>query len=775
MKLYADLHLHSRFSRATSKDLTIRNLEKWGKVKGLNLLGTGDFSHPEWIKELKNNLHDDGSGILKSSGGMNFILQNEISLIYTQDGRGRRVHLILLAPNFDAVDKITQYLLTKGRIDYDGRPIFKIPAHEFVYEMQKIDKDIEVIPAHIWTPWFGLLGEKSGFNSLKEAFKDQTKHVHAIETGLSCYDKETDVLTEEGWKKFSKLSYKDKICTLNKKHHIEFQEISKMFISDYKGPMYRLRTKRVDLLVTPNHRLFVSHCDFRKKPEFLLKESEQVFNKSKRFKKDGSWEGEQSEYFILPAVKIKHGSKYYSGSRYKKEKKFPIKSWLKYFGFWIAEGWVSEGKNGDYNVCVSNTDEKIINEMKDILKELGFSPLYLKKANTLRVRDFQLFNYLKKFGKSVDKYIPLEVKNLSKNLLKIFFKYYIIGDGHIYGRDGKGLSATTISIKLRDDLQELALRIGISAYYKLHQPKGTPFSSPSQNKIYKQSADSWNIYFIRQNIHTVLPSTIRKNKNYVESWIDFKGKVYCVSVPNKVIYIRRNGIPIWCGNSDPPMNWRIKELDNIQLISNSDSHSFWPWRIGREANIFELKELNYKNILNAIRTDFGLQGTIEVDPSYGKYHFTGHRECNISLSPEEAKKLNNICPVCGKKLTIGVLERVEELATRAELEKPDNTKPFFKLIPLSELISTVVGKAVATKTVWAIYNQFLAIFKNELNVLLEASYEELAKIDVKIADVIIKNRKGEIKVKPGYDGVYGVPLLGQKIPKTALNINKKLF
>ena len=393
MKLYADIHIQSRFSRATSKNLTIQNLDKWGKVKGLNLLGTGDFSHPEWIKELKSNLTEENAGIYKSKNGMNFILQNEISLIYTQDGRGRRVHVVVLAPNFGVVDQITEYLKSKGRIDYDGRPIFKIPAHEFVYEMRKISKDIEVIPAHIWTPWFGLLGEKSGFDSVKQAFKDQTKNVHAIETGIS---------------------------------------------------------------------------------------------------------------------------------------------------------------------------------------------------------------------------------------------------------------------------------------------------------------------------------------------------------------------------SDPPMNWRIKELDRMQLISNSDSHSFWPWRIGRESNIFNIKKLDYSSILNAIRTGQGLDGTIEVDPSYGKYHFTGHRDCGISFSPEEALKHNNICPVCGKKLTIGVLERVEELATRPENEKPKGAKDFHSLLPLSEVISKIKGKAMATKTVWAVYNDFLKKFDNEMNILLNVEKQELSKIDERIAEAIIKNRKGEIKVKPGYDGVYGV-------------------
>ncbi len=411
MKFYADLHLHSRFSRATSKDLTMSNLEKWGKVKGLNLLGTGDFTHPEWIKELKLNLEDDGTGILKSKKGMNFILQTELSLMYTQDGKGRRVHLVMLAPNFDVVAQITEYLLTKGRIDYDGRPIFKIPCDEFVYEMKKINKDIEVIPAHIWTPWFGALGSKSGFDSIKECFKDQEKHIHAIETGLS---------------------------------------------------------------------------------------------------------------------------------------------------------------------------------------------------------------------------------------------------------------------------------------------------------------------------------------------------------------------------SDPPMNWKIKELDKYQLISNSDSHSFWPWRIGREANIFDLKELTYKNVLNAIRTGEGLIGTVEVDPNYGIYHYTGHRKCNVCLSPEEAKKINNICPVCGKPLTVGVLERVEELATRSEDEKPKNTKPFHEMVPLSELISKTYNKGLTTKYVWAIFNQFLAKFKDEFTILLDASKEELSKIDATIAEVIIQNREGKIKVKPGYDGVYGVPLLEQKIPEIITEFDSRI-
>jgi len=177
-----DLHVHSRFAAACSKNITIPQLVKWAKIKGLDLLGTGDFTHPVWLGEIKELLKEKNGFYYYEN--FPFILSGEISLIYTQ-GRGRRIHLLIFAPNLEIVDKINAYLDTKGRRDYDGRPIFKIPCDEFVREMRKISKAIEIIPAHIWTPWFGLLGSKSGFDSLKECFKDQVDHIHAIETGMS--------------------------------------------------------------------------------------------------------------------------------------------------------------------------------------------------------------------------------------------------------------------------------------------------------------------------------------------------------------------------------------------------------------------------------------------------------------------------------------------------------------------------------------------------------------------------------------------------------------
>ena len=388
MNVIADLHLHSRYSRACSKDITLQNLEKFAKLKGLNLLGTGDFQHPKWLPELKKELVDNGKGILHTKTGFPFILQTEISLIYTQDGKGRRIHNLVLAPNFEVADQIVEYFLKKGRIDYDGRPIFKTPCPQFVEELRKISQDIEIIPAHAWTPWFSVFGSMSGFNSLKDCFQEQTKHIHAIETGLS---------------------------------------------------------------------------------------------------------------------------------------------------------------------------------------------------------------------------------------------------------------------------------------------------------------------------------------------------------------------------SDPGMNRRLSQLDNITLLSFSDSHSHWPWRIGREATIFEMNELSYAELIKAIKEN--KTETLEYFPEEGKYHFDGHRACGTSMNPKESNAVKKICPACKKPMTIGVASRVEELADR---EEPKNARPYKNLIPLSEIISHIIGAPIASKKTWEQYYKLIQAFGNEITVL-SATSEELAKhVDIKLANAIA--RATTIQWKPGYDGVYGVPL-----------------
>jgi len=394
--MIADLHIHSRFSRACSSNLNFENLVKWAKVKGLDLLGTGDFTHPLWLKEIKEKLREKNGFYYYND--FPFMITGEISLIYTQE-KGRRIHLVVLVPNLEIADRINSYLDTIGRRDYDGRPIFSISGEEFVKQMISISPEIEIIPAHAWTPWFGLFGSMSGFDSLKECFKEQTENIHAIETGMS---------------------------------------------------------------------------------------------------------------------------------------------------------------------------------------------------------------------------------------------------------------------------------------------------------------------------------------------------------------------------SDPEMNWRIAELENKAIVSFSDSHSFWPFRIGREATIFN-KTDSYSGIIKQIREKTFI-ATIETDPAYGKYHYDGHRNCNFSSSPEKTRELKGICPVCNKPLTIGVDNRVEQLAAYEKGHKIKDAKPFYRLLPLHEILALALGTSMESKAVWNVYNSLIKEFKNEIEILLKVPREEFVKknVDGKIIELIIRNRNEKIRVKPGFDGEYGKAVLGEK-------------
>lgn len=405
MEVIADLHIHSKHARATSKNISIENLEKYARIKGLDLLGVGDFQHPLRRKEIDEKLSEDENGILRTANGFPFLWQTEISLMYSQDEKRRAVHILVFAPNKEVADQITEFLGSKGRLDYDGRPIFGMTAIGFVEALKKIDDKIEIIPAHCMTPWFGIFGSKSGFDSLKEAFGDQAKHIYVLESGMS---------------------------------------------------------------------------------------------------------------------------------------------------------------------------------------------------------------------------------------------------------------------------------------------------------------------------------------------------------------------------ADPAMLWRFEEVASgkASIVSFSDAHSHWPWRIGRESTIFEIPELTYDNIIKAIRTGKGIKATIETPPEYGKYHWDGHRLCRFSCSPEKTKELKGICPVCKRSLIVGVDSRVEEIAKYPKGFKPKDPKLFYKLLPLHEVIALAKNIGMQSRRCWEIYNSLIKEFENEFNILLKVSKEALIKsFDEKFADLVLKNREGKIKVKPGFDGEYGIALLGEKQEK----------
>jgi uncharacterized protein (TIGR00375 family) len=215
-------------------------------------------------------------------------------------------------------------------------------------------------------------------------------------------------------------------------------------------------------------------------------------------------------------------------------------------------------------------------------------------------------------------------------------------------------------------------------------------------------------------------------------------------------------------SSDPAMNWRLSSLDRITLISCSDAHS--PSHIGREANVFNC-ELSYFEIIKAIKEKDKNKFlyTIEFYPEEGKYHYDGHRNCGVSFSPKETKKYNGICPVCGRPLTIGVLNRVEQLADRPEGFQPENAIPFKSVIPLEEIIADALGRNPGTIEVEKEYNNLIEKFENEFNVLLKVPRFDLESVTLpEIAEGIIRAREGKVFIEPGYDGVYGKIRIFQK-------------
>jgi uncharacterized protein (TIGR00375 family) len=407
LRVIADLHIHSRFSRATSERMNLEEIARYAKIKGLSLVGTGDFTHPRWLHEIQETLAKDAdTGLYRVAktpeSPMRFMLTTEVCTIFDWQGQSKKVHHVILAPNMEVINQINGTLEEYGDLASDGRPILNMTATQLVENVMEISNENMVFPAHAWTPWFSIFGAFSGFDNIEDCYEDMTRHIHALETGLS---------------------------------------------------------------------------------------------------------------------------------------------------------------------------------------------------------------------------------------------------------------------------------------------------------------------------------------------------------------------------SDPPMNWRLSKLDKFTLVSNSDCHSFWPWRIGREANVLELEQLTYKQVTDTIRSNdpARFKFTIETDPAYGKYHWTGHRNCNVSISPKEAQKFNNICPVCRRKLTKGVEQRVEELADRPEGYKPIGKPGYKRLLPLSEIIATVlnVGEP-STQAVWKIYNALVGRVGNEYSVLLDASEETLnTVVDSQITNAILRVRAGSFAVVPGFDGVYGKLILGE--------------
>jgi ribonucleoside-triphosphate reductase len=398
-----------------------------------------------------------------------------------------------------------------------------------------------------------------------------------------CYDEKTEVLTEDGWKLFKDLTERDKVFTLADNNKIELHKPNRFFEYDYRGEMVHFKGRAFDLLVTPNHRMVVDHKHKNKR----------IFVEAKDFKpyqhfipKGGIWQGEEKEYFILPAVEAlkgtgpvsrfsendleiirrlrKEGTAYYkiaedfncstatvlnvcNNLKYGEHKlwsyqaepvKIKMDDWLKFFGFWLAEGCTDNNEIASghgYRVTITQTNKENREEIKKVLDALPFN--YYEEKNNIIICSKQLWAYLRQFGNKYQKFIPKEIKKLSKRQLKILFDWLVKGDGHIRKTTGQ-INYWTASKRLADDLQEIILKLG---WIGVLTPQKKKISQIKGRDVVART-----IYLIE--VHQKTKHFVFNKKRVIKR-IDYEGKIYCCEVPNHTVFVRRNGKVSWCGNS----------------------------------------------------------------------------------------------------------------------------------------------------------------------------------------------------------------------------------
>ena len=346
-----------------------------------------------------------------------------------------------------------------------------------------------------------------------------------------CYDDKTEVLTESGWKLFKELLDSDKVCTLNHEtQQIEYHKPDKYYEYDYSGKMIHFNGRSIDCCVTPNHRMYIKPESVKMKSletgKFINATSEIHFKAAEKLSSNNripnigfKWEGIDNKYFTLEEYKTENITE---RKQLYNEKNINMYDWISFMGIWIAEGSVQGSKGGithKYRINVSQCEKvnkENYNKIDELLQRLPFK--FTKYKTGFEIYDAQLWNYLKQFGNSGEKFIPHYIKELSKKYLNAFLKWYLMGDGHIRHIHGNEIwTSFSKSKRLNDDLQEIYLKLGYS-------------SSLLNNTVTRLTSE------------TIDPSKGKKI-------IDYTGKVYCVEVINNIIYVRRNGRPLFSGNS----------------------------------------------------------------------------------------------------------------------------------------------------------------------------------------------------------------------------------
>jgi len=435
----------------------------------------------------------------------------------------------------------------------------------FAEEIRKFNKNVYVLP--------------NAIDPTETQFVPKLEKSDKIRIGWlggSCMTPDTEILTNEGWKRFDMLDQTETVATLNPNtNELEYHKPTGYICEPFDGELNCAKNGLVEYEVTPNHNMYASLSKSltHKKLNLELIQSEKIHGKNFHIKKDAVWVGKEEEYFILPMLneyaELEENESYIDkliskkrynmlSEKYGSDRYINMDDWLEFFGFWMAEGWTSKTK-GLHQVGFAQTkDNGYLSYMYELLIKMGFNPTYTKDKKQIRVFDKQLWNYLSNFGYANDKFIPKEVLNLSQRQLTIFLEWFIKGDGHVENNKYTRTRAFTCSPSLADNLQEIALKIGISATITNKGKRTTKIKS----RAIKSQYDALVVNFTKH------PSVSKHNKNNPLIKKDdqynryYKGNVYCVEVQNHIIYVRRNGKAMWIGNS------HLKDLEILNGVVN---------------------------------------------------------------------------------------------------------------------------------------------------------------------------------------------------------------
>jgi len=580
-----DNSLNKRLSsRLFGKSFEFRKGVLIGVLEGDGYISKKDITHNIRIDSSNSRLIDD-VGLLCRSLGINYT--KHVNLNNTHFGIKFTSYELLLTNDFpEWLGKYFNRKPGKSRIyknykNFYGvkiKSIEKNPYADQVYDFETKNKE------HLFQLANGVITHNCCRLRLsnKELYK-RGGGLFGSAPLTGCYDEKTDILTENGWKPFKDLTKNENIFTLTENNKIELHRPTRLFQYDYRGEMYQFKTKSLDLLVTPNHRMVV---DNRRKNQREFVEAKDFKPDTHWIPKQGIWEGKEEEYFELPPVIIMGGAgpashfseeeigtirkmkregesiyqiagnfkcnpvtvynictiaEYGNRERVKVRYEAPalkikMDNWLKFFGFWIAEGCTDNEEialDHGYRVTITQVNQEKRKEIKKVLGLLPFN--YYEEGPNFVITNKQLWTYLRQFGNKYEKFIPQEVKNLSKRQLRVLFDWLVKGDGHIRKTTGQ-INYWTSSRKLADDLQEIILKLGWLGTLTAQQKK------VSQIKGRKIKAGIVYTIGVQETKHYRL----RKNNSQK---VYYEGKVYCCEVPNHTVFVRRNGRVAWCGNS----------------------------------------------------------------------------------------------------------------------------------------------------------------------------------------------------------------------------------